>query len=275
MRKKVLSYPLKVIKSVKWEIRRATKMDRVLPNFLIIGAKKGGTSSLYKNLRKHPDVEPSFHKEPHFYDFNYSKGTDWYRCFFPRNNRLGDRITGEATPYYLFHPDVPKRVFETQPDVRLIVLLRNPVNRAYSHYNKDSLRGKDPLPFKEAVRAEESRLNEERENHPDDPYREIYHWKFSYISRGRYAEQLKRWSEYFPRKHILVIQSEKYYSDSLSVFQKVEDFLGLPHWNPGEITKYNVGRYSKLDDSLKQEFSEYFKPYNEDLYDLLGERFDW
>ena len=275
MRKNVLTYPIKFIKRCKWEIRLATKKKRALPNFLIIGTQKGGTSSLYKNLLKHPKVEPSFHKEPHFYDFNYSKGIDWYRAFFPIKKKLGDKITGEATPYYLYHPDVPKRVYETQPNVKLIILLRNPVNRAFSHYNKDSLRGKDPLPFKEAVKAEDSRLNEERENNPNDHYTRLYHWKFSYLSRGKYAEQLKRWFEYFPREQILIIQSEKYYSDSISVFQELEDFLGLSHWTPNKITKHNVGRYIKLDENLREELSEYFKPYNEELYTLLGERYDW
>jgi len=275
MRKKVLTYLIPFIQRCKWDIRLVTKKKRALPNFLIIGTQKGGTSSLYKNLWKHPQVEPSFHKEPHFYDFNYSKDLDWYRAFFPIKKKLGDRITGEATPYYLYHPDVPKRVYETQPNVKLIILLRNPVNRAFSHYNKDSLRGKDPLPFKEAVKAEDSRLIEERENNPNDHYTRLYHWKFSYLSRGKYAEQLKRWFEYFPRKQILIIQSEKYYSDSVSVFQEVEDFLGISHWTPSEITKYNVGRYIELDENLREELSEYFKPYNEELYTLLGERYDW
>lgn len=271
---RLLSPLIKIKKKLEWESRYTSRRKRVLPNFLIIGAQKGGTSSLYKNLAKHPKVAKAFHKEPHFFDFNYEKGLDWYKAFFPSKIELGDKITGEATPYYIFHPDVPRRVFNDLPKTKLIVMLRNPVKRAFSHYNKDSLKGKDPLPFLEAINSEEERLTGEIESNTD-PFNQKYHWKHSYLSRGRYAEQLKRWFNVFSRNQILVIQSEKYFTDTKNVFKMVQDFLELPYWDPGAISKHNVGKYSKMDKTTEKALTNYFKPYNEHLYKLIGERYDW
>jgi len=274
MARKSFEKSLQFYKKIKLRYNLSSSSHRVLPNFIIIGAQKGGTSSLYKNLIRHPSVKASFHKEPHFYDFNYFEGISWYKAFFPRETEMNNKLTGEATPYYLFHPKAPKRVKETQPDVKLLVMLRNPVNRAYSHYNKDSLRGKDPLSFIDAVHAEDQRFEEEKKQY-EDPYKCINHWKRSYLSRGKYAEQLERWFKFFPRKQFLIIQSEQYYSNASKIYSDVLNFLDLPEWDPKFISKHNIGKYDKMNEDTKKELTEYFEPYNQKLYSLLGVAYDW
>ena len=158
-----LPSPVKrAIRPARRRFRHATRTRRILPSFLIIGAQRAGTTSLFRYLLAHPDVAgPSggdaavwWVKETHFFDEKYSKGLDWYRSFFPldatrqrRRKRGHDLLAGEATPYYMFHPAVPARAAATLPDVRLIALLRDPVERAYSHYQMMSRTGREKLDF--------------------------------------------------------------------------------------------------------------------------------
>src|SRR5262245_25168277 len=181
---------------------------RVLPDFLIIGCKKGGTTSLMNWLVEHPDVArmyPSFQrrKSPHYFDVNYARGEAWYRAHFPtrmsvarREHRSGRRpLVGEASPYYMFHPAAPDRVGETLPYVRLIALLREPVSRAYSNYWDRVATGNEDLPtFEDAIDAEEERLKGvTAERFRDPAYYSYDHDHHSYLARGRYIEHLRPW----------------------------------------------------------------------------------
>ncbi len=209
-------------------VRYATRRSRLLPSFLIIGAQRAATTSLFTNIRRHPEVigprsadtSVAWWKELHFFDENFWRGTDWYRAFFPLEvrrrtlRRLGRELAcGEATPYYLFHPAVPERVKETLPDVRLIALLRNPVERAYSHYQLMRLTGREKLSFAEAIDAEERRVRGAGEELLRDMpsarkqgnRRHHEHRHRAYVGRGLYAEQLERWFEHFPREQLLVL----------------------------------------------------------------------
>ena len=119
------------------------------PNFLIIGAQRCGTTSLYNYLIQHPQIVPSSKKEVHFFDLNFHLGQSWYEKHFPE---VSDNIlTGEASPYYIFHPLCPKRIFDYDPSVKLIVILRNPIDRAYSHYRHIVRLGHEPLKFEDAL----------------------------------------------------------------------------------------------------------------------------
>src|SRR5262245_3882775 len=149
--------------------RSATSSLRLLPNFIIIGTQKGGTSSLYRYLMQHPLIKPSFMKDVHYFDLHFAEGDNWYRARFPlslykyylKQVKKQEIITGEASPYYLPHPHVPKRAAALVPQAKLIILLRNPVERAYSHYNHALKHKQETLPFEEAIKAEENRLRGE------------------------------------------------------------------------------------------------------------------
>ena len=266
---------IRAAKQGLWSIRRITSSMRKLPEFIIIGGQKCGTSSFYKNLVKHPQVQPCYQKETHYFDVNYDKGIQWYQSFFPLSSQ-GNRITGEASPYYIFHPHVPERVHQDLPEIKLIALLRNPVDRAYSHYSRRYQRGTESLSFEEAIAEEEDRISEDLMKMMEDPYYYGYsHRKFSYLSRGRYVEQLERWLQYFPRDQLHVIKSEDFFSNPSEVFHGVEEFLGITAWEPELFGRHNVGRYDELDEEVRMQLNEYFKPYNERLSDLLGTSFHW
>lgn len=191
---------------------RATSRLRPFPDYLIIGTKRGGTTSMYKYLLRHPNVIPMWPgvenaKKTHFFDQNFHRGTEWNRAHFPtsmQRSRVERRegapvLTGEAAPYYMFHPLVAERVRQTLPQVKLIVLLRNPVDRIWSHHHERVYNGTEPLPFREALDAEEERLAGEHDRIVNEPgYYSERHDFCSYLARGRYLEHLEPWLDLFP-----------------------------------------------------------------------------
>jgi hypothetical protein len=192
--------------TAKLLLRRMTGPARMLPDFVIIGGQRCGTTSLYNYLLEHPCVAGSFAKEVHYFDDNYSKGDTWYRAHFVTNleaekirEAKGYFMTGEATPYYLFHPLVPERFVELLPKCKPIVLLRNPVDRAYSHYNMEVRKEREPLSFEKALASEEKRLEGETEALLSGKALTSYnHRRFTYRARGLYYDQLERWASRIP-----------------------------------------------------------------------------
>lgn len=170
-----------------------------LPTFLIIGAQRCGTTSLYDSLTGHPSILPALRKELHYFDNNYDKCLEWYKAFFPlrlpreTNSTANPPLRGEATPYYIFHPRAHQRIADVLPNAKLIVVLRNPVDRAYSHYWHEVRMGYEHLSFEEAIAKESERTG--REVHDllrDEQYRSVEHQHFSYLNRGIYHQQLRR-----------------------------------------------------------------------------------
>lgn len=274
----------KLLQRTTWAVRRATAAQRVLPDFLILGAMRSGTTSFYDYVCQHPRVPPAFKKEIRFFDRHLAEGLDWYRAHFPlarhllgRERQMGGRaLTGEATPYYLFHPDVPRRVQEHLPQARFLVLLRNPVDRAYSHHAHQLARGRETLPFGEACAREEERLRGETERLAADPhYRSERHRRQSYLSRGRYAEQLERWFARFPRERFLILQSEWFFREPQAAMDLTCRFLELPEFVVTPHPATNAQKYPRLDADLRRELEEYYAPHNARLRTLLGREFDW
>jgi Sulfotransferase domain len=258
--------------------RELTGPLRGLPSALIIGAQKGGTTSLFNYLVQHPEVRSPLGKEIHYFDLNYARGLTWYRGRFPYSHRLrGTTLTIDASPYYLVHPMVPARVRELLPDAKLIALLRNPIDRALSHYQHERRAGREPLSFAEAIAREPERLAGELERLRDDPeYYSFSHHRHSYLLRGRYVQHLRLWEEFFPRSQMLILQSEQLFRDPAGTTQQVYDFLGLPsHW----LKRYKTflqGRYERdLPSELRAILAAHFEPHNRELYQWLGEEFDW
>jgi sulfotransferase family protein len=249
----------------------------VLPDFIIIGTQRGGTTSLYNYLCAHPKIAPARVKEVHYFSVNYHKGLDWYESFFPRTRGLRRRITGEASPYYIFHPHSPGRVLETCPDVKLIALLREPVARAFSHYRHEVALGEEPLSFGEAVAREDQRIAPDVERLTLDPLYEAHaHRHYSYVARGRYIEQMRNWTRAFPLERILVLRSEDLFTDPRKVYAETIRFLELPEHELDEYRRFNAAADTEgLAPHLRRTLEEYFRPFNRQLYRFLGRDLGW
>jgi Sulfotransferase domain len=258
-----------------------------LPDFAVIGVGKGGTTFLYHLLTQHPLIERAAAKELHFFDNYFDLGIEWYRgCFpTPRSDDERTTITGEATPGYLFHPRAPERMAEVVPWARLITLLRNPVDRAYSAYHKDVRHGsKNNRTFEEAIglvvaagaretrplgEGSETAGREDRPGPDEDS---------EYLSKGVYVDHLLRWSKFFSEEQMLVLKSEDFFGDPVETLKIVLDFLGLPEWEPEPAQlqkKRNTRDYEKMNPKTRRRLEKFFEPHNKRLYAYLGVDFGW
>jgi hypothetical protein len=270
--------------------RHATSRARILPSFIIIGAQRAGTTSLFDYLGRHPDVasptavaeDIAWSKEVHFFDDRFSRGLDWYRSLFPlavrrryARARGRDLVAAEATPYYLFHPFVPERIASTLPAVRLIALLRDPIERAYSHYQLAHRKGREQLSFEEALAAEPERIAEDEPHLGDPTYRSRHHRHHSYLARGLYAEQLERWFAHFPRGQLLVIGAEDFLADPAATYDEVLSFVGLRPWQLQQFRQRNRASYAPIDAATRAQLEDRFAEPNARLVELLGREFTW
>lgn len=266
------------VRRLRASYRELTGPMRGLPAALIIGAQKGGTTSLFNYLVQHPDVLPPFAKEIHYFDLHYARGVTWYRGRFPYGHRLGGgRLTLDASPYYLIHPQVPARAARLLPTVKLVALLRNPIDRAFSHYQHEVRGGRETLSFADAVDREAERLAGEEERLRRDPlYYSFSHHRHSYVLRGRYVEQLRRWTEHFPRSQLLVLQSEWLFRDPAAATAAVDAFLGLTPHRRAHFKPFLQGNYERgIPREVRTRLAAQFEPHNAELYEWLGRDFDW
>jgi hypothetical protein len=274
----VLAHVKEPLRRLRAGYSQVTAPLRGLPSALIIGAQKSGTTSLFNYLVRHPDVLPSLRKEVHYFDFNYDRGLNWYRAHFPYTHQLrGGTLTLDASPYYQVHPLVPQRAAELLPDVKLVALLRNPVDRALSHYQHEVRGGRETLSFAEAIEKEPERLAGEEKRLREDPsYYSYNHHRYSYMQRGLYVEQLRRWVEHFPRSQLLVLQAESLFRAPAEVTGEVYRFLGLPP-HKLELKKpfVQVGYDRQMPADLRSKLVNYFEPHNRELFQWLGQEYDW
>lgn len=265
-------------------IRDLTATYRILPSFIIIGAQRCGTTSLYDYLSNHPQIIPSPVKELFYFDDYYQRPIEWYKSFFPTEKQkeklerdlVARVITGEASPSYFFHPYAAKRIKETLPQVKLILVLRDPIERAYSHYNHIRRLNREPLSFEEALAKEVERITPDIEKlAKDEFYKADQRRDYSYLTRGYYAKQLTEWYKYFPKEQLLVVQSEEFYRETPRVYNEIVEYLGLNSYTLPVFEAKNALKYAKMAPETKEKLKAYFAPKNEELYELLGKRFDW
>lgn len=251
---------------------------RALPDFIVIGAMRSGTTSLHHLLVQHPSIAAGIKKEIHFFDLEFLRGERWYRAHFSRRETLkrSGRLTGEASPYYLSHPLAPGRAAQVVPDARLIVVLRNPVDRAYSHYWHSVRLNAENLPFEAALEAEAGRLSGEMERILAQPgYRSFAHQHQAYFERSLYADELERWFRHFSREQVLILEREQFSRDVEKQIGRLFAFLGLEPRLAERQTRLNEARYPKMASETRARLLEKFQPHNRRLFEMIGEIFDW
>lgn len=266
-------------------IGRLTNGSRTLPDLLIAGGQRCGTTSMYRVLSQHPAIcKPVLHKGVHFFDTAYGKGLGWYRGHFPltatmhRVGRAADArpLAFESSPYYLFHPLAAARIAADLPGVRLLVLLRDPVERAYSAHSHELARGFEDLPFDAALAAEEGRLRGEAERLTREPhYISHHHQHHGYLHRGRYLEHLQRLTSAVGRDRLHVVDSHRFFSDPEPVYAEVLRFLDLPHRGPPTFEQHNARERSPLPEPTRRRLEEHFAPHDEALAQWLGWTPSW
>jgi hypothetical protein len=251
-----------------------------LPDFLVIGAQRAGTSSLYKYLGHHPLVIPSLRKETEYLSRRYGNGIAWYRAHFPLQRTSRRATTFEATPDYLYWPTAARRAATTLPDARFIVLLRDPTERAFSHYRHMVRLGFETRTFEEALQLEEERIAGDRSALDRDEffYARAY-LRFSYFSRGLYATQLTRWFAEFPRDRFLIVFSDEFYRQTADCYQRIVRFLNLPPFLPTSFLNYSYrGRPrddAQLEDSTRLALAARYAEATAELVELIGCDVPW
>jgi hypothetical protein len=271
-----------------------------LPNFIICGTQKSGTTSLYYYLKEIPSIALPLKKEIHFFDLYYEKGVGWYKKYFEEFQNKGYKLIGEATPSYMYFEDVPRRIYELIPNTKLIFMLRDPIDRAYSHYWHTVKRGYESLSFDEAIEMEEKRIS-------DAP--SSIRQRYSYIDRGKYIVQLKRFWKYFPKEQMLILITEELKERPKKIQNQIFEFLELDNdmsgrdWNAihykgqqpriwrlqrilgmlPDTSLYNFLRYTvnhlnlkdgypSMNPEIKQKLISYFEPYTKELENKLGKK---
>lgn len=262
-----------------------TSGRRQLPSFVLVGAQRAGTTSFFRALQSHPLIHPAnYHKGVNYFDVNYGRGPAWYQGHFPTARSLqrrtrdvaGDPVTFEASGYYMFHPRAAERMGRDLPDARILMMLRDPVERAYSAWKHEHARGFETESFERSLELEEGRLAGEVERMwADDDYQSARHRHQAYRLRGQYAEQLVRMREFFPADRIHVIESESFFEHPEATYGGVLDFLGLDRVMPERFDRWNGRPSSPMPESTREELRAHFAPHDRALAELLGREPAW
>ena len=277
--------------SFKFFFRRITGNLRLYPNFIIIGSGRAGTTSLYSYLIQHPNIMGSFsHRDEkasdlHFFEHMISSSTNWYRSHFP--TKLSKKflelrtkspvISGEFTSTYMYHPYVPKRIFDLIPNIKLIVILRNPVDKVYSAFSQQFQFQEFTSNFEEYIESELKRIKITE----NKPYMKTFNEDFESIAvpnilrHGMYYTYLKKWLDIFPKKQLYIVDSKDLHENTQETLDNIFKFLEIQPETIHDLSKVNVGKYSKMDVLTRRKLIDFFSPFNEKLNDLLGTQFHW
>ncbi|HEX5017583.1 MAG TPA: sulfotransferase domain-containing protein [Actinomycetes bacterium] len=266
------------------QLGQRTASRRALPTMLIVGAQRCGTTTLFKALCQHPSfVGPTLRKGVHYFDLNSERPLDWYRAHFPTKSsiaalqqRTGSGVVvGESSPYYLWHPLAPQRIAQALPGVRVVALLRDPVERAYSAHAHELARGFESETFERALELEPQRLaGEEERVAAGEIARSMPHQHQAYLRRGEYVDQLERMARAVGRDHVLVLDSADFWADPESNWPTVTSFLGLP---PGHVTvqQHNARSRAPMSPELRARLEAHYEPFDERLAQWWGRTPSW
>ncbi len=265
------------------EVGRRTAQFRVLPDFILIGGQRCGTTSLFRALMQHPDVvRPTFHKGVNYFDVNYFRGPNWYAGHFPlhsvatRRRGTSDVHVFEASGYYMFHPEALRRLSEDMPGMKLVAMLRDPVERAYSAWKHESARGFEWEDFETALSLEDQRLIGEVDRMRADPtYESFCHRHHSYRGRGEYADLLDSALSYFPREQLHVMYSEDLFEHPEETFSAISAFLELPPQPDIVFHRYNSRPRQPMGKQTRRDLTEHYGRQVDRLTAIVGSRPPW
>jgi hypothetical protein len=275
----------RAVKAASRQVGRVTSRWRMTPSLLIAGAQRCGTTSMYKQLCQHPAVMPAvLHKGAHYFDTGYDHGRGWYLGHFPLRAKAASvsraagvpAITGESSPYYLYHPLAAERIAADLPDSKVLVLLRDPVERAYSAHTHESARRYETESCERALELEPERIaGEEARLIADPSYQSLEHQHHSYLARGRYVEQLTRLEKAIGRERMHVVDANRFFHEPEPIYDGIIDFLGLPAATRPTFSQHNARPRDDMAPALSARLHEYFRPYDEQLTDWLGRPPSW
>ena len=267
---------------------RLTAPARMTPSFLICGGQRCGTTSLYRALAAHPAVlKAVLHKGVHYFDLNYARGMSWYKGHFPlrvSGDKIRDKYgipaqTFESSPYYMYHPQAAARIARDLPAVKLVVLVRDPVERAYSQHAHEVARGFEPeRDFGAALTLEPARLRRQEEQLAADPsYYSFSHQHHAYRARGEYARYLTALAEHVDRDRIHVVESERFFAEPEQVYDEVLAFLGLPvDMSRPAFDRHNARpRSADMDPAIRRALSAHFAAHDDALPQWLDRMPGW
>jgi hypothetical protein len=263
---------------------RFTASRRLVPEFVMVGASRAGTTSLFRALSTHPQLlRPTVAKGVRYFDVNAERPFSWYRAHFPvadvarrRTRAAGPPVAFEASGYYMFHPFAIQRLAVALPDVRIVAMVRDPIERAFSAWKHETARGFEWETFETALELEGQRLAGEVERMAQDPsYVSFCHRHHSHRSRGEYVEQLERIFAHFPHERVHVIESEVFFAEPAREYARLLSFLGVRQISPRRFEQHNARPSSSMPADAKRELAEHYRGYDEQLADLLGYRPGW
>ena len=273
----------RLLKSIDVRFRQMTSRWRGLPDFIILGSPKAGTTSLYDYLSLHPQILPARVKEVLFFDRQFGSGLDHYRSFFPFKTQLCRKpgklkLTGEASPYYFQHPLVPQRIASVLPNVKLIVILRDPTQRAWSHYRHNIRHNRESISFAEALALDQTRYEQDVDRmNRDHNFFPANYLQHSYRQAGEYASHLERWSDYFDvQNQLLVLESEQFFKDPTASLNEVAGFLSIDQFKQKSYEPRNVGITIENDQQAAfDQLRIHFEPEIARLSKMTGREFSW
>lgn len=260
-----------------------TAKRRMLPDVFVIGVQKGGTSSLTQYLQAHPQILPPQRKDVYYFnnENRYRRGLNYYRAFFPLNyqKRKNDRrtnapsITFDGTPNYFDVPEAAHRLKNDFPNAKLVLLLRDPVARAYSNYNMALKFGFETLSFEEALHLENERIAW-FEKSPFFKGHNFVYQRMAYRRRGEYADFLPLWKNLF-QQNLLVLFTHDLENKPQETYNKILEFIGLPPFTI-DFVKHNKGEYAaKIDENTLHGLHEHYLPWNDKLKQQLNCELPW
>ena len=234
-------------------------------NFFVVGAQKSGTTSLYSLLDTHPDCCLTRPKELHFFDDErnfHGSVVDYGPLHQSLQPKLG-QICGECTPVNMFYPPAMERIYLYNASAKLICILRNPVERAFSHWNMQRQRGVEQLSFIQALHQESSRM-------ADGIFSANYRL-YSYCNRGLYSDQLKRILSWFPASQVLILRFDEFKGDPAKVLNRITSFLGIQQW-PIPLKHEHARAY---EDEMCSESREYLRNFFSSELEYLQTMLNW
>lgn len=257
----------------------ATASARIEPSFLLVGGQRCGTTSLYRALLQHPlIVSATFHKGVNYFDVNYDRGPRWYRGHFPlrRPGVTATPLAFDASGYYMFHPHAPRRIVSDLPDVKIVAMVRDPVERAYSAYQHEFMRGFETETFARALELEDTRVIPELEKMlTDESYYSSAHRHQAYRRRGHYATQLQPFIRTLGPEQVFIMESERFFDDPRAEYARLLQFLDVDQTESTRFDRYNARSRSPLDENLRAELEDHFASHDAALADLLGRQPGW